>query len=165
MTASPATGQALVSWTAPNANGGSPITGYTVTPYIGTTAQTPVQVNNGSATLGHRHRPDQRHRLHLHGGGDQRDRHRRRVDGIGRGHPRGHDLRLRHPRGGRRRRPVLASSSASSSRPTVSGTVTGVRFYKAAANTGTHIGSLWSATGTQLASATFTNETASGWQT
>ena len=28
----------------------SPITGYTVTPFIGTTAQTPVQVNNGSAT-------------------------------------------------------------------------------------------------------------------
>ena len=28
------------------------------------------------------------------------------------------------------------------------GTVTGVRFYKAAANTGTHIGSLWTAAGT-----------------
>ena len=41
---------------------------------------------------------------------------------------------------------------------------TGMRFYKAAANTGTHIGSLWSATGTRLAQATFTNETASGWQ-
>jgi hypothetical protein len=46
----------------------------------------------------------------------------------------------------------------------VSGTVTGIRFYKAAANTGTHIGSLWSASGTLLASATFTGETASGWQ-
>ncbi len=46
----------------------------------------------------------------------------------------------------------------------VFGTVTGVRFYKAAANTGTHIGSLWSSTGTLLATATFTNETASGWQ-
>ena len=42
--------------------------------------------------------------------------------------------------------------------------MTGIRFYKAAANTGTHIGSLWSAGGTLLASATFTNETASGWQ-
>jgi hypothetical protein len=31
-------------------------------------------------------------------------------------------------------------------------------------NTGTHIGSLWTASGTQLATATFTNETASGWQ-
>ena len=46
----------------------------------------------------------------------------------------------------------------------VAGTITGIRFYKATANTGTHIGSLWSATGTLLATATFTNETASGWQ-
>ena len=46
----------------------------------------------------------------------------------------------------------------------VNGTVTGVRFYKSVANTGTHVGSLWTGTGTLLASATFTNETASGWQ-
>ena len=46
----------------------------------------------------------------------------------------------------------------------VAGSVTGVRFYKAATNTGTHVGSLWSSTGTLLASATFTSETASGWQ-
>ena len=44
------------------------------------------------------------------------------------------------------------------------GTITGIRFYKASTNTGTHIGSLWSSTGTLLASATFGNETASGWQ-
>ena len=47
----------------------------------------------------------------------------------------------------------------------VSGTVSGVRFYKAAKNTGTHIGSVWSETGQRLASATFTSESASGWQT
>jgi Domain of unknown function (DUF4082)/IPT/TIG domain len=46
----------------------------------------------------------------------------------------------------------------------VSGEVTGIRFYKGTGNTGTHIGHLWSSTGTLLASATFTNETASGWQ-
>ena len=46
----------------------------------------------------------------------------------------------------------------------VAGSVTGVRFYKAQANTGTHIGSLWTTSGTLLASATFTNETTSGWQ-
>jgi hypothetical protein len=44
------------------------------------------------------------------------------------------------------------------------GTITGIRFYKASGNIGTHVGSLWSATGQQLASATFTNETVSGWQ-
>src|SRR5262249_42830701 len=48
VTASPASSQALVSWTAPNSNG-SAITGYTVTPYIGSTAQTPVQAG-ASAT-------------------------------------------------------------------------------------------------------------------
>ena len=46
----------------------------------------------------------------------------------------------------------------------VAGSVTGVRFYKGPANTGTHVGHLWSAAGTLLASATFTDETASGWQ-
>ncbi len=46
----------------------------------------------------------------------------------------------------------------------VGGSVTGVRFYKASTNTGTHIGGLWSSSGTLLASATFTSETASGWQ-
>jgi hypothetical protein len=45
-----------------------------------------------------------------------------------------------------------------------SGNVIGVRFYKETDNTGTHIGSLWTSTGTLLASGTFSNETASGWQ-
>ncbi|MFJ5958507.1 DUF4082 domain-containing protein [Paenarthrobacter sp. NPDC092416] len=49
--------------------------------------------------------------------------------------------------------------------PSVDGFITGVRFYKSNANTGTHIGSLWSSSGERLATATFTNETASGWQT
>jgi hypothetical protein len=46
----------------------------------------------------------------------------------------------------------------------VPGTVTGVRFYKGSANTGTHVGHLWTASGTLLGTVTFTNETASGWQ-
>ncbi|MES5817772.1 DUF4082 domain-containing protein [Streptomyces sp. RG80] len=49
-------------------------------------------------------------------------------------------------------------------RTTTAGSITGVRFYKSPANTGTHTGSLWSASGTRLATGTFTNETASGWQ-
>jgi hypothetical protein len=44
------------------------------------------------------------------------------------------------------------------------GSITAIRFYKASTNTGTHVGQLWTATGTLLASVTFTNETASGWQ-
>lgn len=46
----------------------------------------------------------------------------------------------------------------------VPGSVTGVRFYKGASNTGTHVGVLWSSTGTKLATVNFAAETASGWQ-
>jgi hypothetical protein len=45
-----------------------------------------------------------------------------------------------------------------------SGMISGVRFYKESANTGSHIGSLWTASGTLLASGTFSSESASGWQ-
>jgi hypothetical protein len=44
------------------------------------------------------------------------------------------------------------------------GFITGLRFYKGTANTGTHVGHLWSSSGTPLAVITFTNETAAGWQ-
>jgi hypothetical protein len=44
------------------------------------------------------------------------------------------------------------------------GFITGIRFWKGSQNAGTHTGSLWSSTGQLLATATFTNETASGWQ-
>ena len=47
----------------------------------------------------------------------------------------------------------------------VGGQVTGVKFYKGPQNTGTHTGALWTSGGTKLATATFKNETASGWQT
>ncbi|MFS8148264.1 N,N-dimethylformamidase beta subunit family domain-containing protein, partial [Rhizobium sp. BR 249] len=47
----------------------------------------------------------------------------------------------------------------------MAGTVSGIRFYKGSQDTGTHTGSLWSSTGTRIATLTFTNETASGWQT
>jgi hypothetical protein len=46
----------------------------------------------------------------------------------------------------------------------ISGHITGIRFYKASTNTGTHIGNLWSSTGVLLASSPFAGETASGWQ-
>jgi hypothetical protein len=47
----------------------------------------------------------------------------------------------------------------------VPGWVAGVRFYKGSGNNGTHTGSLWTTSGSLLATGTFTNETASGWQT
>ena len=49
-------------------------------------------------------------------------------------------------------------------RADVNGYVTGVRFWKGAANSGTHTGTLWTGTGAQLATATFTGESSSGWQ-
>ncbi len=49
-------------------------------------------------------------------------------------------------------------------RTSQAGYVTGLRFYKGTGNTGTHLGSLWSATGTKLGAVTFTGESATGWQ-
>jgi len=47
---------------------------------------------------------------------------------------------------------------------TEDGFINGIRYYKGTGTTGTHIGSLWTTAGVSLASATFTSETASGWQ-
>jgi len=44
------------------------------------------------------------------------------------------------------------------------GQIQAIRYYKSPSETGTHVGRIWSSTGTLLASVTFTNETASGWQ-
>ena len=44
------------------------------------------------------------------------------------------------------------------------GWIKALRFYKNTANTGTHVGHLWKSDGTLLATVTFTNETAFGWQ-
>ena len=44
------------------------------------------------------------------------------------------------------------------------GYITGLRFYKGSSNTGTHIGHLWTVGGELLSQATFTGESASGWQ-
>ncbi len=67
--------------------------------------------------------------------------------------------------------PATASSSDPNAvelgvkfRSEIAGYITGIRFYKGALNTGTHVGNLWSGDGTRLATATFTNETATGWQ-
>jgi len=49
-------------------------------------------------------------------------------------------------------------------RSDVAGTITGIRFYKAATNTGAHVANLWTNSGARMATASFTSETASGWQ-
>src|SRR5262249_2398607 len=50
-------------------------------------------------------------------------------------------------------------------RSNTSGYITAIRFYKGPNITDTtHVGNLWTSTGTLLARTTFTNETASGWQ-
>jgi len=46
----------------------------------------------------------------------------------------------------------------------VAGSISAIRFWKAPSETGTHAGHLWSASGQSLATVTFSNETASGWQ-
>ena len=49
VSATPGNSRATLNWTAPASNNGSAITGYVITPYIGTTAQTP-RVFNSTAT-------------------------------------------------------------------------------------------------------------------
>jgi hypothetical protein len=164
VSAAPATKQALVSWTAPSSNNGSPITGYTVTPYVGTTAQTPVPVNSGSATS-----------ATITGltNGTAYTFSVSATNGIGTSAqsaasstvtPEDTTLDFATPS-------IVDPGDASSIElgmkftSDVAGNVLGVRFYKAASNTGTHIANLWTASGTLLATATSTNETASGWQT
>lgn len=49
-------------------------------------------------------------------------------------------------------------------RSDVAGTISAIRFYKGTRNTGTHIGNLWSNSGSKLATVTFAGESASGWQ-
>ena len=89
-----------MSWTAPS-NGGSAITSYTVTPFIGTTAQTPTTVTGSppatTATV-----------TGLTNGtaytftvtATNADRHRTRLRPVEPGHPGVHQLRRVHDLGG-----------------------------------------------------------------
>jgi hypothetical protein len=44
------------------------------------------------------------------------------------------------------------------------GAILAIRYYKSSRNTGTHTGTLWTASGQRLASVTFTSQSKSGWQ-
>src|SRR6185437_10079433 len=49
--------------------------------------------------------------------------------------------------------------------PQSAGYITGIRFYKQTGNSGTHVGNLWTSTGSKIATGNFTAESATGWQT
>jgi hypothetical protein len=161
--AQPASRSARVTWTLPTSDGASAITSQTVTPYLGSTAHTPTQVSATATSA--------------------------TITGLENG--RAYTFRVTATNGVGTS-PASAPSSAVTpwwaifdfGSPAVvdsgdsgpvevgvkfkadyDGSVVGIRFHKALANTGTHIGSLWTANGTRLAQATFTGESASGWQT
>jgi hypothetical protein len=162
VTALPDAKAARVAWTAPSDDGGSAITGYTVTPFDGATALTPTTVSSGTSTL---------------------------VTGLTAGTSYTFTVKATNGAGTGAASTASAAAVAQSSifefaTPTTvdggdasavnvglkfaadrDGSISGVRFYKAAANTGTHLGTLWTSTGTVLRQGTFTNESASGWQT
>jgi hypothetical protein len=161
VTASAATKQALVSWSTPSSNGGSPITGYTVTPYIGSSAQTAVEVGASQTSTTVKSLTN----------GTSYTFQVTASNAVGPSPAGTSNAVTPQDTIFDFATPATIDSGDSKSTElgvkftsTVAGTVTGIRFYKAATNTGTHIGSLWSSTGTLLASATFTGETASGWQ-
>ena len=168
VTATPANASATVSWTAP-ASGGSPITSYTVTPFIGTSAQTATVVSGSPPATS----------VVVTGltNGTTYTFGVSATNSIGTG-PSGTSNAVTPQAAATCPCTIFGSATPATvdSGDTGSvvlgvaftsdtnGFVTGVRFYKATTNTGTHVGALWSAGGQLLASATFTGETASGWQ-
>jgi flagellin-like hook-associated protein FlgL len=158
----PGSQSAQVSWAAPANNGGSPVTGYIVTPYVDSTAGTPTTVGASALSA--------------------------TVNGLTNSTTYTFKVAATTAAG---TGATSISSNAVTPQKTifdwtvpgtldagddsavelgvkfksdVAGSVTGIRFHKAAANTGAHVGALWTASGALLASATFTNETVSGWQ-
>ena len=163
VTASPDSEAVVVRWTAPESDGGSPLTTYSVTPYVGGTAQADVSVSapaTRATVTGLTAGTSYTFRVRAHNaqgaGADSAETAAavplRSIFGfaapatVDGGDPGAVELGVRF------------QSSAD-------GTIDGVRFYKAAANTGTHVGSLWTAAGDLLAEASFSGESASGWQT
>ena len=160
--ARPASSSALVSWTLPSADGGRPISSQTVTPYIGTVAQIPKQVSataTSTTISGLTNGESYTFKVvatNRNGDGDASAASNEVTPRLtlfefaDPGQADSHD-------GSAVELGVKFTSD-------VAGEIRGIRFYKAAANTGTHVGSLWTAGGSRLAQVTFTNETSSGWQ-
>jgi hypothetical protein len=169
VSATPASGQAMVSWLPPANQGSGSITGYTVTPWAGSTPGTPVPVSGSTTST--------------------------TVTGLQVGTTYTFTVTASNGSGPG---PASAASGPVTPEDTIldfatpttidsgdttavevgvkftslqAGQIMGIRFYKSALNTGVHVGSLWSTTaegagtGTLLASGTFTGESGSGWQT
>jgi hypothetical protein len=162
VSAAAANADALVSWTAPSSNGGSAITSYTITPYIGASAQAPVEAGASATSTVVKGLTD----------GTAYTFTVTANNAVGAGPPSAASpavtpqdtifefatpatINSNDPHG------ITVGVKFASE---VAGSVTGVRFYKSTANTGKHVGTLWTTGGTLLAEATFTGETASGWQ-
>jgi hypothetical protein len=161
---------AVVSWSAPS-DGGSPITGYTVTPYAGSTAQASMSVTGSppatSATV-----------TGLSNGTAYTFRVTA-TNSVGTSAASAPSSSVTPVAGGCAACTIWPSSVVPANpndadtsalelgvrfTSEVDGTITGIRFYKGIGNTGTHVGNLWTSTGTRLATVTFTNESATGWQ-
>jgi hypothetical protein len=162
VTAEPDTTSARVAWTPPADDGGSAITGYRITPYVGATAGTPVTAGASARTA---------HVTGLTNGTSYTFRVEA-VNATGAGTasaatgavvPKHSLFEFATPT------TVDANDGNAIQlgvkfRSSVAGSVTGIRFYKAAANTGTHVATLWNEAGAVQRQATFSGESASGWQ-
>ena len=170
LTATAGVGSVTVAWTAP-AKGGSPITSYTVTPFIGATAQTATTVSGSP--------PATTTSITTLTNGTTYTFKVTATNAAGTG-PASAASNLATPQAAALSCPCTilgqgtpATVDAGDSNAVnlgvlftgdTTGFIGGVRFYKAATNTGIHVGSLWSASGVLLAQATFSGESASGWQ-
>ena len=150
-----------VTWTLPANDGGAAITQQTVTPYIGSAAQTPRTVSATTTTTSFTGLTNGTTYTYKVTATNSAGTSSAGTSNAATPWSTIFDLTT----------PTTADCGDSSSlelgvrfKPDNDGAVTGVRFYKAAANSGTHTGSLWATNGTRLAQATFTNEDASGWQ-
>jgi hypothetical protein len=162
VTAAPRNQSALVSWKAPTNNGGSSITNYRITPYVGTTAQTPTTVAGTatSATVGSLTN------------GTSYTFTVTAINAVGAGAASAASGAA-VPRATLFEQAVPATVDVADSNSAElgvkftsdsAGKIKGIRFYKAAANKGTHVVSLWNSAKTLLAQATASGESASGWQ-
>jgi hypothetical protein len=161
VTASPRNGAVAVSWTAPN-DGGSPITGYKVIGFEGATELGSLSVS-GSATSA---------TIESLTNGTNYTFKVTATNAIGTG-PASAASNAAMPRLTLFEQATPATPDVNDPGPvvlgvlfnsSVAGKIYGIRFYKAAANTGPHSVALWDTSGVMLASATATSETASGWQ-